>query len=170
MLDLSILVAVCAIIVTAAALCVDAWQTRSIGKINAKVAAFQQQDIGESFGDWLIAPCDDEEHWTKSGHEGPIPTNLQLCASQVGSQIAGSFKMGLQGIASGEARTVRSVQNKIVEHLQTPETKALIDFCDNAGIPRELASVAYQILDKQGLLPKILRNNGQGGISDNWQV
>ena len=161
MLDLPILTALCAIIVTAAALVVDAIQTRSIRKINSKVEAFQQQDIGASFGEWLLA--------SEKTEDGKEITNLESMASLVGRQIAGSFKMGLQGIASGEARTIRAVEGKVIEALQTPESKALLEFADRAGIPKELAGVIYDIAERRGLLPQILKNNGQGsGESRSW--
>lgn len=118
-------------------------------------------NIGEQFGDWLLA--------TEKTEEGKEISNLESCASLVGRQIAASFSMGLKGIASGEARTIRSVETKVIDALQTPESKALLEFADRAGIPRELAGVAYDILEKRGLLPQIMKNNGsEGGTSKGW--
>lgn len=163
MLDLPILVAICAIVVTFAALCVDAIQTRSIGKINAKVEAFQAGNIGEQLGEWLLAR---QEGKDPEGHE--FPTNLEACASLVGRQIAGSFSMAAKGIVSGESRTLRSVEKAVLEGLQTPEAKALLSFCDQIGIDRSLAGTVMEILEKRGLSNVINKNNGGG--SGGWQV
>ena len=157
-LDISILVAILAVIVTAAAVFIDALQTRSIRKINLKVEAFEQQDIGASFGEWLL---------TKEKEDSP--TNLEAMASLVGKQIAGSFSMGLKGIASDESRTIRAVEQKLMEGLQTPESKALIELADRLGIDRSLAGTLLDVLQKRGLNPEQLlnRNNG-GGSASSW--
>lgn len=161
MLDLPILTALCAIIVTAAALMVDAIQTRSIRKINSKVEAFQQQDIGEAFGEWLL-----KKEKTEDGRE---ITNLESCASLVGHQIAGSFSMGLKGIASGESRTIRGVESKLMAALQPEEFKAFNSLLERAGIPEDLAAVAYKILEQRGWLSNIIKNNGEGsGGERSW--
>jgi len=159
-LDISILVAICAVLVTAAALVIDALQTRSIRKINSKIEAFEQQDVGESFGEWLLQ---------RDGDNPESPTNLEACASLVGKQIAGSFSMGLKGIASGESRTIRAVEQKLMEGLQTPEAKALIELADRLGIDRSLAGTLLDVLQKRGLNPEQLlnRNNG-GGSASSW--
>jgi hypothetical protein len=144
---------------------VDFKQWRGISTIQRKVEAFESIDPGESFGDWLLAPATLE-----NGEPNPEgTTNLALCCRVAGHEIAGSFKMGIAGIASGESRIIKSVQNKVVAAVQTPETKALMQFCEQAGIPEEYATVAYGVLDKMGLLPKILKNNGQGsGGQGSW--
>jgi len=156
-LDISILVAILAVIVTAAAVFIDALQTRSIRKINLKVEAFEQQDIGASFGEWLL---------TKEKEDSP--TNLEAMASLVGKQIAGSFSMGLKGIASGESRTVRGVQQKMMEALQDPEIEKLLGFCDSAGIDRGLADVVLNIAKQGGYLDKLLKKDGGGGTNSTW--
>lgn len=160
MLDLPILTAMCAIIVTFAALCVDFIQTRSIRKINSKVEAFQQTDIGESFGTWLLE--------TQEREDGKKQTNLEAMASLVGHQIAGSFSMGLKGIASGESRTLRGVEQKMMEALQDPQITQLLGFCDQAGIDRGLAGTVLSIAQQRGFLDKILKNDGQGSGSTSW--
>lgn len=138
---------------------IDFKQWRALDKIETKIEAFQQQDIGESFGEWLLdKPAEDQA------------TNLESCASLVGRQIAQSFSMGLKGMASGESRTVRSVEKAVLEGLQTPESKALMEFVDSIGVPRELAGIALNILQERGLLPQIMKNNGQGDGSSGWKV
>lgn len=139
---------------------VDLRQLGFIKKINKRIDEFESIDPGESFGNWLLTKQKQED--------GSEISNLETCARLVGHQIAGSFSMGLKGIASGEARTVRSVENKIISTLQSPEAKALIGFCDQAGIPRDLASLTYEILEKRGLLTSVLKNNGVKGASSSW--
>lgn len=159
------LIAMASVAVTAGALVVDLLQTRSIRKINSRIEAesktFEERgSIGEQFGGWLLA--------TEKDAEGNEVTNLALCSKVVGHQIAQSFSMGLKGIASGEARTIRSVETKIMEGLKSPESKALMEFCDQIGLPRDLAGTAYDILEKRGLLPQILKNNGLKEGSSSW--
>lgn len=162
MFDLPILTAICAILVTFAALCVDFIQTRSIRKINLKVEAFQQQDIGEAFGNWLL------KRQKVEGSDEEI-TNFVVLARGVGHEIARSFSMAAKGIASGESRTIRSVEKAVLEGLRTPETSALLGFCDQIGVDRELAGTVLQVLETRGLLPKVLgQHQGQGNGGTNW--
>lgn len=156
MFDLSILVAICAVGVTAAALFIDALQTRAIRRINRRIETesktFEERgSIGDQFGDWLLEPADDKPD---------SPTNLQVCASQVGSVIAHSFSMGLKGIKSGDERLERSLERKIIEGVQTPETKAILAACERFGIDPQYASLVIPIANKLGLLPNILKNDG----------
>jgi hypothetical protein len=154
MFDVNLLLTIGTLLLVAVTWITDYFQWRGIRSINSKVEAYESTDPGEAFGQWLLRK--------EKLEDGSEVTNLESCASLVGRQIAGSFKMGLAGIQSGEARIVKNVQNKVVAALQTPETKALMEFCDRAGIPEEYATVAYQLLDKMGMLPQALRNNGQG--------
>lgn len=147
-----------AVMVTAGALVVDVLQTRSIRKINhladEQAEKFKENGtLGEQFLDALMEPADPQKP------DGP--TNLQVCAHQVGQVIAQSFSAATKGIMSGDIREYRSVERKLMEGLETPETKALMEACDRFGISRELAGVLLNAAAKNGLLPKIIGNNGQ---------
>lgn len=137
---------------------VDIKQWRALSKIEKKVDVFQMGNIGDQLGEWLLDT------------EGPDqPTNLEKCSSLVGKQIAGSFSMGLKGIASGESRTIKSVEKALLEGMQTPETQALLEATDRLGLPRELAGILYDVAERRGLLDKVLKNNGHtGGDKTSW--
>ena len=139
---------------------VDFKQWRALSTIEKKVDAFEMGNIGEQIGDWFLARPEGDDK----------PTNLEACASLIGHQIAGSFSMGLKGIASGESRTIKSVEKALLEGLQTPQTKALLEAADRLGVPRELAGVLYDVAEKRGLLPQIMKNNGQGSDNGSWHV
>jgi hypothetical protein len=157
-LETAILVAFIAVGITAVSSIVDFIQTYHIRKVQNKLNEVSEiweegGSVGDQFGKWLLAK------------EAPDkPTNLEACASLVGHQIASSFSMGLKGIASGESRTLRSVERQVMESLEDPQVKQLLDYCDRAGIPRELAGTAYDILQKRGYLDKLGlgKNDGEG--------
>jgi hypothetical protein len=153
MFDVNLLLTIGTLLLVAVTWITDYFQWRGIRSINHKVESYESMDPGEAFGKWLL-----QKEKLEDGSEA---TNLEACASLVGHQIAGSFKMGLAGMKSGEARIVRQVEGKIADALETPETKALIGFCEQAGIPTEYASVAYEILRQRGWLGKIGGNNGE---------
>jgi hypothetical protein len=136
---------------------VDFKQWRALDKIGEKVDAFQMGNIGNQFGDWLLFAEKDQ------------PTNLERCATVVAHQIAQSVTMAARGVASGESRLARGVEQKIMEGIESPETKALLEFLDGIGINREYAGIAYDILEKRGILDRVLKNNGHiGGSTQAW--
>ena len=71
-----------------------------------------------------------------------------------------SVSMAAKGVISGTSREMKSIEKAVLEGLETPESKALMEFCDHIGIDRELAGGVLDVLGKRGLLPQILKNNG----------
>lgn len=128
---------------------VDFKQWRALHTIEKKVDEFHMGNIGDQFGAWLLNKDAEDQ-----------PTNLEKCASVTAHQIAQSVTMAARGVVSGESRLARGVEQKIMEGLESPETKALLEFLDGVGVNREYAGIAYDILEKRGYLDKILKNNG----------
>lgn len=165
-MDSQLIMAFAALFTVVLALLIDALQTRAIRTINQRfqdeAKAFEERGtIGEQFGDWLLTPSDDKQG---------SASNLEVMTTLVGRQIAGSFSAAAKGIVSGDVRTFRSVEKSMLEGLQTPESKALIEACDRFGIPRELGGVLLEAAQKHGLLPQLLKNDGQsgGGQTTSW--
>lgn len=157
-MDLDLIVALAAL---ALALSIDVIQTRSIRGVDRFLK--DSRDVGTQFGDWLL-----RKDKTPEGEE---ITNLEACSRVMGHSIANSFSMGLKGIQSGEARTVRGIERKILESMESPETKALLEYVDSIGVPRELAGIVYDQLQKRGLLDGIIKNNGSGVVGESgWKL
>lgn len=163
-MDSNFVIALAALATVLLALFIDALQTRAIRRINTRfdveAKTYEERgSIGEQFGDWLLSPSDEKEG---------SPSNLEVMTTMVGRQIAGSFSAATKGIVSGDVRTFRSVEKAMLEGIQTPEAKALIEACDRFGIPHELGGVLLEAAHKHGLLQNILKNNGSEGSKTSW--
>jgi len=156
LLDISLVIALIAL---ASALFIDIIQTRGIKSVDNFLKG--SRDVGEQFGDWLLRK--------EKLEDGTETTNLALCGKVLGHEIAQHFSMSLKGMASGDARVYRNVEQKVIEGLQSPEAKALIGFADSIGVDRQYIGPLYEILEKRGLLNGIVKNDGHPqGSSTSW--
>ncbi len=146
MLETALVVAFIAVGITAVSSVIDFIQTWHIRKVQNKldeVSALWQGkgDIGDQFGKWLLFRESTEK-----------PSNLQVCAIEVGSQIASSIRGSVMGSASGEARHLKGIEAKVMDLMEpdAPEMKLAKSILERIGLPIEELPYVIQTLQKYG--------------------
>lgn len=167
-IETAIIISAVALIISTISSIWDAYGNLNIRRVqktlSKSVDAWEDKgSVGEQFGDFLLSKSDPDVPES--------PTNLECMASLVGKQIAGSFTAAAKGIVSGDVRTFRSVEKAFMEGIQTPESKALMEACDQFGVSRELGGVLLEVAQKHGYLDKLIKNNGGSespGVQASW--
>lgn len=163
-METALLVAFIAVGITAISSVVDFIQTWHIRKVQNKLnevsGQWQEQGgIGEQFGEYLLS------------RETPdAPSNLQIMAVQVGSQIAASIKGSFMGVQSGESRHLKQIEGKVISALEpdAPEMKLAQEVMNRIGLPADELPAVLAVLQKYGYLAqgKLPQNNG--GRQASW--
>lgn len=167
-METAITIAFIAVGITAVSSLVDFIQTWHIRKVQNKleeVSTLWQSkgDIGDQFGKWLLF----REATDK-------PSNLQVCANEVGSQIAASIRGSVMGSASGEARHLKGIEAKVMDLMEpdAPEMKLAKKIMDRIGLPTEELPYVIQTLQKYGHMgsPGVPRNNSSNSKTNPFGI
>lgn len=143
------------------------YATRQLNQYKAERVRFYEEkgDVGDQIGGWFMSPSDPSQP--------DSPTNLDGLASHFAKSFYGTLKAAGAGVASGEARRLASVDEKMMGAIieDSPQLRLITKALERLGLddlinPQDLP---YIVEKYGGNLVGLGPSSGKHSIKKSWE-